>query len=59
LTIDKFNPQIAARLLNGLRSWRVLEPVRRKAAKRALERLAEEDSISRDTTEIVARILQD
>ena len=59
LAIDKFNPQIAARLLNGLRSWRVLEPVRRKAAKRALERLAKEDSISRDTTEIVARILQD
>ncbi len=59
LAIDKFNPQIAARLLNGLRSWRVLEPVRRKAAKKALQRLTEQDTISRDTSEIVARILQD
>ncbi len=59
LAIDRFNPQIAARLLNGLRSWRVLEPVRRKAAKRALERLTDQNSISRDTSEIVARILQD
>lgn len=56
--IDKFNPQVAARLLNGLRSWRILEPRRRKAAKKALQGLAESSSISRDTTEIVTRILQ-
>ncbi|MBU1212938.1 MAG: aminopeptidase N [Alphaproteobacteria bacterium] len=58
LTIDKFNPQIAARLLNGFKSWRTLEPVRRKAAKKALDNLAGHAAISRDTREIVSRILQ-
>jgi aminopeptidase N len=58
LDIDSFNPQIAARLLNGMRSWRTLEPKRRKAAKSALERLAAAPALSRDTTEIVTRILQ-
>ncbi|MCH9806788.1 MAG: aminopeptidase N [Alphaproteobacteria bacterium] len=59
LEVDQFNPQIAARLLNGLRSWRTLESKRRRAAKRALERLAAAPSISRDISEIVSRILQD
>ena len=54
---DKFNPQIAARLLNGFRSWRSLEPQRRRLAKKALQKMAQNSSISRDTTEIVTRIL--
>ncbi|MBU2582756.1 MAG: aminopeptidase N [Alphaproteobacteria bacterium] len=58
LAIDKFNPQIAARLLNGLKSWKALEPKRRRQAKKALEMLAAQPGISRDTTEIVTRILQ-
>jgi aminopeptidase N len=57
LAIDKFNPQIAARLLNGFRSWRSLEPQRRRLAKKALQKMAQNSSISRDTTEIVTRIL--
>ncbi len=57
LATDAFNPQIAARLLNGLRSWQSLEPRRRKAAKAALQQLSGADHLSRDTTEIVTRIL--
>lgn len=58
LAIDKFNPQIAARLLNGFKSWKTLESKRRRLAKKALERISGVSGISRDTTEIVTRILQ-
>ena len=39
LTLDGKNPQVAARLLSALRSWRVLEPTRRARAPAALERI--------------------
>ncbi|MEQ8825499.1 MAG: aminopeptidase N [Filomicrobium sp.] len=58
LAVDTFNPQIAARLLNGLRSWQTLEPKRRKAAKAALQEVSNARRLSRDVTEIVSRILQ-
>ena len=57
LKIDPFNPQIAARLLNALRSWRNLEPKRRTKAKRALIRISEEPGISRDVFEIINKTL--
>ncbi len=37
LEIDAFNPQIAARLLSAFRSWKSLEPGRRRTAKKALQ----------------------
>ena len=40
LTLDGKNPQVAARLLSALRSWRVLEPTRRARAQAALQRVA-------------------
>ena len=58
LAIDRFNPQVAARLLNCYRSWRALEPVRRRAAKKALTRVAGGAHISRDVYEIVSRMLE-
>ena len=36
LEIDRFNPQIAARLLSAFRSWKMLEPERRRLAKKTL-----------------------
>jgi aminopeptidase N len=57
LEIDAFNPQIAARLLAAFRSWRTLEPGRRRAAKRNLQRIARAKPLSRDAIEIVARML--
>ncbi len=56
--LDHFNPQVAARLLSGLRNWRNLEPKRRRAARNALQKLADSETLSRDVTEIVSRILQ-
>jgi aminopeptidase N len=58
LAIDKFNPQIAARMLSGFRSWRELEPGRRKLARKALRQVAKVKGLSRDVTEIVTKMLE-
>jgi aminopeptidase N len=57
LEIDAFNPQVAARLLNAFRSWRALEPGRRKLARRALQTVQKSEGLSRDVYEIVSKTL--
>ena len=57
LAIDPKNPQLAARLLSALKSWRVLEPERRSLAQAALKRVAGTPSLSRDVGDIVQRAL--
>ena len=57
LEIDDFNPQVASRILTSFRSWRSLEPGRRKLARRALNRIAKSKKLSRDVHEIVTRML--
>jgi aminopeptidase N len=59
LAIEKFNPQIAARMLGCFRSWRSLEPERRRLARKALQKVAKTDGLSRDVYEIVTRIIED
>jgi aminopeptidase N len=58
LEIDAFNPQIAARLLSAFRGWRMLEPMRRGAAKQTLERVAKTKPLSNDVFEIVSKMLE-
>ena len=55
--IDKFNPQVAARLLGAFSSWRQLEAARRKSAKAALVRIAKSPGLSRDSLEIATKML--
>jgi aminopeptidase N len=57
LEIDRFNPQLAARLLTGFRSWRTLESTRRKLAERVLKNISKSKQLSRDVYEIVTRML--
>jgi aminopeptidase N len=57
LALDPRNPQVAARLLSALKSWRVLEPHRRSLAEAALRRVAGAPSLSRDVSDIVSRAL--
>jgi aminopeptidase N len=57
LTLDRFNPQIAARILGCFRSWRALESVRRAQAKKSLQRIAKSKDLSRDVFEIVSKML--
>ncbi|ATU92339.1 aminopeptidase N [Phyllobacterium zundukense] len=57
LTIDKKNPQLAARLLTAMRSWRSFEPVRREHAREALATIATVTGLSTDVRDIVERTL--
>ncbi|MFO1183287.1 MAG: aminopeptidase N [Bauldia sp.] len=57
LSLDRRNPQTAARLLVSFRSWRALEGGRRGKAEAALKRIAGTDELSRDTRDIITRTL--
>jgi aminopeptidase N len=57
LALDPKNPQLAARLLAALKSWRALEPTRRALAQAALRRVSGGPSLSRDVGDIVQRAL--
>ncbi|ARN82300.1 aminopeptidase N [Methylocystis bryophila] len=57
ISIDPKNPQLAARLLTSLRSWRTLEPDRRRLAEEALRRVAAVPTLSGDTNDIATRAL--
>jgi aminopeptidase N len=58
LAIDAFNPQVAARLAGCFRSWRGLEPGRRRLAKAELTRILKRGDLSRDLFEIVTKTLE-
>jgi aminopeptidase N len=55
--LDPTNPQIAARLLTAMRSWRSLEDVRRGHAEAMLRNIAAKPSLSPDVRDIVTRSL--
>ena len=55
--LDPTNPQIAARLLTAMRSWRSLEEGRRKFAEAMLKRIAAGTTLSPDVRDIVTRSL--
>jgi aminopeptidase N len=59
LALDSKNPQVAARLLSALKSWRALEPGRRGRAQAALARVAGTASLSPDVGDIAERALAD
>jgi aminopeptidase N len=58
LKLDKINPQVAARMATGFRSWRILNEVRRKAISEQLEGIVSTPNLSRDTFEIISRTLK-
>ena len=57
VTLDPTNPQIAARLLTAMRSWRSLENARRRQAEAMLKRIAAQPTLSPDVRDIVTRSL--
>jgi aminopeptidase N len=57
LELDSKNPQLAARLLSALRSWRTLEERRRAMAEKTLRRILEKGDLSRDVADIATRAL--
>lgn len=58
IELDRVNPQIAARIMSCFKSWRSLEPKRRKHARKALAHVASTKNISRDVYEISNKILK-
>jgi aminopeptidase N len=57
LALDKFNPQVAARMATAFRSWAMLEEKRRGLAKAQLERILATPGLSRDLFEIASKSL--
>jgi aminopeptidase N len=58
LKVNALNPQVAARMATGFRSWRIMDEVRRKAAAGQLERILASPGLSRDCIEIVSKTLK-
>jgi aminopeptidase N len=56
LELDKFNPQMAARLLTAFENWRLFEPKRRQMAESSLERIGRQAELSKDVYEIGFKI---
>ena len=56
--IDRFNPQIAARLAQAFNICAQLEPQRRSLMRAELQKLAENPALSKDGGEIIGKILQ-
>ena len=57
VALDPSNPQIAARLLTAMRSWRSLEETRRRMAEAMLNRISARPALSPDVRDIVTRSL--
>ena len=57
-SLDRLNPQIAARIATAFRSWRCFELNRRRQARAALEELAGRPNLSADLQDIVNRSLR-
>ncbi|TAA63268.1 aminopeptidase N [Shinella sp. JR1-6] len=58
LEIDPKNPQLAARILTSMRSWRALEDGRSDHARNALRTIAAGEKLSSDVSDIVERMLK-
>src|SRR5690606_28793373 len=58
LAIDPKNPQLAARILTSMRSWRSLEPQRADHARLALVTIERGGNLSSDVRDIVERMLK-
>lgn len=57
IALDRSNPQVASRLLGSFKSWRMLEPGRRRLAQEALGTVARTPNLSRDVADIAERAL--
>ena len=57
IEIDRFNPQVAARLVQAFNLCNKLEPHRKNLVKQALQRIRAQKGLSKDVGEIVGKIL--
>ena len=57
IEIDRFNPQVAARLVQAFNLCDKLEPYRKNLVKQELQRIRAQEGLSKDVSEIVGKIL--
>jgi len=58
VTLDKINPQIAARMLAPLGRWRRMDEGRQTKMRDALEEISSTQGVSRDVFEIATKALK-
>jgi aminopeptidase N len=58
ITLDKLNPQVAARMTRAFDRWRKFDDGRQRHARAALERIRATPALSKDVSEIVTKGLQ-
>ena len=59
IRLDPLNPQTTARMCAAFETWKRYDSARQRHARAALERILAAPHLSRDTTEMVSRILGD
>ncbi len=59
IEIDRFNPQVAARLARALDRWKKLAEPYRGAAREAIARVAAQTELSNDVREVITRALSE
>jgi aminopeptidase N len=59
IEIDRFNPQVAARLARALDRWKKLAEPYRSAAREAIARVAAQTELSNDVREVITRALSE
>ena len=59
IKLDPANPQITARMATAFESWRQYAPARQQQMQAELERIKATPSLSRNTAEMISRILGD
>jgi aminopeptidase N len=57
LELDSINPQVSARIVSSLNSWKRFDAGRRTLMQAQLERIAAKDGLSKDVFEIVTKAL--
>jgi aminopeptidase N len=57
IRLDKLNPQTTARMCSAFQTWKRYDLARQDLIKAQLERIAATDGLSRDTNEMITRIL--
>jgi aminopeptidase N len=59
LELDRFNPQVAARMARSFDRWKRFDAARQQKAREQLERIRDAEGLTRDVAEIVGKALGD
>ncbi|MEP5152195.1 aminopeptidase N [Planktotalea sp.] len=57
ITLDPLNPQTTARMCSAFQTWKRYDPARQEMMKTEVKRILSQPNLSRDTTEMLTRII--